>query len=101
MPDEDAVAGDAEAAPVACAIEVAAAPRAGRGIALGWDERDPMNVLEVPEEMKSLLEIEGSGLGVGFRRAGIDFTLSIHTHGRHLGHRGVESARLATRGIFR
>ncbi len=98
--DEDAVAGDAEAAAIAGAVEVAAAPRARRRIALGRDERHPVNVLEVAEQEEPLLELEGACLRVRFRGTRIDLALPVHAHRRHLGHRRVEGARLAAGGIL-
>jgi hypothetical protein len=34
-------------------------------------------MLEVAEQVQSLLELECSGLGVGFRRGGIDLALAV------------------------
>ena len=100
MSDEDAVAGDAEAAAIAGAVEIASTPGARRRIALRGDDRDPVKMFEVAEQMQPLLELEGARLGVRFRGGRIDLSLPVHAHRRHLRHGRVERARLAAGRIL-
>ena len=64
MADEDAVTGDAHATRIALTFEVAAFPFAGGLILYGWDGRDPMDVLDVAEEVEISFKFEGAGLRV-------------------------------------
>ncbi len=101
MTDKDAVARDSEAAAVSSAVEVAPAPRSGRGILYRRHRDHPMQMLEVTEEMQFFFKRKGARLGVLFRRERIDVALPVHAHGRHETHGRIERARLAARRILR
>ena len=94
VPDEDAIAGDAEPAAIAGSVEVASTPRAGRWIALRGNQRHPVKVLEIAKEKEPLLDLEGTSLRVRLRRVRIDLALTVDAHRGHLRHRRVEGARL-------
>jgi hypothetical protein len=99
--DEEAIAGNAEAASVTGSVQVATLPRTCRCIADRWHREDPVQVIEVAKQMQLLLQLECAGLCVGFRRGGIDLALTVDADRRHLRQRRVKRARLAAGRIFR
>ena len=82
--DEDAVAGDAEPAAVARAVEVAALPGPGRRILDRRHREHPVQMLEVAEQVQIFLELRGARPGVFLRRGRIDLALPVDAHRRHL-----------------
>ena len=64
MSHEDAVAGNPEPTRIALAIEISAFPFARRFIFYGWDCDDPMQMLEIAEEVQLLFQRRRPGFRI-------------------------------------
>ena len=101
MADVHTLTGNSEPPCVPGSVEITTAPGTGAWIALRGDGKDPMDSLEIPEEVELRLECGESRPGVRLRRKRIQLALSVHTDRGHLTDRRVEGARLASSGITR
>jgi hypothetical protein len=101
MADVHALASNTESPRVPGSVEITTAPRTSAWIKLRGDGQDPMDPLEIPEEVKLCLECGESRPGVRLRRERIQLALSAHPDRGHLSDRRVEGARLASSRITR
>ena len=90
MADEDAMSGNAHAAPVAHRIEVAARPAPGRRILRGGDGEYPMQGRDVAEQMQTLLQERRTGPGIGLGGLCVDAAVPADPAGGHLCGRSLE-----------